>query len=93
MSVIIISLFIILIFESCFNENVVVCVKVTDWSVWSPCSRTCGAGVTTQSRLLMNAPDDPSTQLCLSKVQLTRSKPCEEIANCTFDAATAKGES
>ncbi|XP_012289125.1 spondin-1 [Orussus abietinus] len=62
--------------------------KVTDWSVWSPCSATCGKGVKLRTRLLMV---EPSLQEeCSGRVELLQQRPCLEQADCTFDMATAK---
>ncbi|XP_022196329.1 spondin-1 [Nilaparvata lugens] len=56
----------------------------TPWSEWSPCSATCGPGVSIRTRELLNKDDR-----CKSRVQLNQQFSCHQ-EDCVFDLETAK---
>ncbi|KAK2584629.1 hypothetical protein KPH14_006978 [Odynerus spinipes] len=62
--------------------------KVSEWSLWSPCSASCGKGVKLRTRLLLVEPQ--MQEQCSSRIELLQQAPCLVQADCTFDMATAK---
>lgn len=70
------------------EESVDPICKVSEWSLWSPCSASCGKGIKLRTRLLLVEPQ--MQEQCSSRVELLQQAPCLEQADCTFDMATAK---
>ncbi|XP_031558003.1 neurogenic locus notch homolog protein 3-like [Actinia tenebrosa] len=48
----------------------------TEWSSWSPCSRTCGNGVRRRVMMCVNLDDSPPRKECLQALQTDEEKPC-----------------
>lgn len=61
----------------------------TPWSDWSPCTKTCGRGITIRTRLLLLPPE--FHQKCIDRIQLNQQKVCQQSVDCNIDADTAKG--
>lgn len=64
---------------------------VTLWSDWSPCSKTCGRGVTIRTRLLLV--DESKREACMKNKQLFQQQECTQREECTFSRHEAKGTS
>lgn len=64
---------------------------VTLWSDWSPCSKTCGRGVTIRTRLLLV--DEMKREECMERKQLFQQQECTQREECTFSQNEAKGNS
>lgn len=64
---------------------------VTDWSAWSPCSTTCGPGISTRTRFLLADPAIAEKCKNMFQVQIAQTRQCSEKADCSFDISTAKG--
>lgn len=64
---------------------------VTLWSDWSPCSKTCGRGVTIRTRLLLV--DESKREECTKNKQLFQQQECTQRDECTFSRNEAKGNS
>lgn len=62
---------------------------VTLWSDWSPCSKTCGRGVTIRTRLLLV--DESKREECMKNKQLFQQQECTQREECTFSPNEAKG--
>lgn len=62
---------------------------VTLWSDWSPCSKTCGRGVTIRTRLLLV--DESKREECMNNKQLFQQQECTQREQCTFSRNEAQG--
>lgn len=62
---------------------------VTLWSDWSPCSKTCGRGVTIRTRLLLT--DESKKEECMKRKPLFQQQECTQRQECAFDLNEAKG--
>lgn len=60
----------------------------TDWSDWSPCSVTCGQGVSLRTRFLLVSPE--LQQKCGMLVRTVEQKTCLE-QDCSLTMEQAKG--
>lgn len=63
---------------------------VTVWSDWSPCSTTCGSGISIRTRLLLV--DNELHKQCSDRMELYQQKKCSLKQDCTFDVEYAKGK-
>ncbi|XP_072941725.1 spondin-1 [Epargyreus clarus] len=60
----------------------------TEWAGWSPCSASCGRGVSFRTRLLLVPA--AQQQPCSARVELLQQRPCQERDSCEIDMQTAK---
>ncbi|EDV33332.2 uncharacterized protein Dana_GF23917 [Drosophila ananassae] len=61
----------------------------TQWSDWSPCTSTCGKGVTIRTRLLL-LENGPEKENCTRRMELHQQKECINPTDCHINAEQAK---
>lgn len=61
----------------------------TQWSDWSPCTSTCGKGVTIRTRLLL-LENGPEKENCTHRMELHQQKECVNPTDCHINAEQAK---
>lgn len=62
---------------------------VTIWSDWSPCSKTCGRGVSIRTRLLLA--EESKREECMKRKELNQQQECTQREECSIDRKEARG--